>query len=280
MAAALAAVLCVAPREAGAQPAPCVPACRSGEMCVSGMCMVPAPRASETHPAAAASETMPAELAPEPAPLPAAIDPEPAPRVGKRRPRAAEPEDSPREREGLLIMPFLGIHSFQNSGNEVFEAGLRVGALVGGYVADQWSLNASVIVDVINPNADVVKPGAPADVDANGQVFELAFSPLFHAGNSQFEVALGPKVGAWALRIHADDTTIQGDAATGTAQGWLFGGNVGLFARASAFSAGLLLSLDLRDTFNACLEGANITRRCQSSAPSDTLLGVALAFLL
>jgi len=196
----------------------------------------------------------------------------PAPVARSSPPSSDAPPLAPRPRRALLMMPFLGLHSFQDSNNSGFDPGLRVGALFGRHLTREWSLNAGVLFDRLNPSS-------PPGFALSGQQYELSFSPLFHGGNAQVAILLGPKLGMYLnhfdLQSAADSREV-----TGLGEGWLIGGNLGLLVRATSFAAGVLLSIDVRDYIHQCTTTLGTESCSWSSGSSSTVAGFALALLL
>jgi hypothetical protein len=235
--------------------------------------MVPAPR--EAAPPAA-EQPAPATEEPAPAtvpPPPIYTRPAPAPRL------TAPATMVPRVRQGHLFMPFLGVHSFQDSGDSGLDPGLRVGTFLGSFVTNDLSVNGALTFDIANPN----ERAAPLHVGA--QMLEASFSPFLHMGSPQVEFILGPKLGLWnmwtQLTIPAGvlgPTAVSGDATT---QGWTIGANMGLLVAPSpAALVGVIFSLEVRDVLHSCGTLSGMAEECQSSGDSTTLLGFSLAVLL
>jgi hypothetical protein len=270
-------------RDAVAQAsAECAPACGAGETCVNGLCMVPAGSAPAPAPAAPAPAP-PAAAPPVPAPPTAvapAVLPPPAPATARVTSTPSLPD---RQRDGLLVLPFVGLHSFQDSNDQGLDAGLRVGSFLGGYVNNNWSLNALAELDVFNPNHNATNSG----IDLSGQMLGVTFNPLLHVGNVKAEFVVGPKLGGWIRWDHASGTnSITGvsGSADGTAEGWTIGANMGVFIAASrSVLAGALMSLEVRDILHDCATGTvhGVTSSsCSSSGDSATILGFAFGLML
>jgi hypothetical protein len=54
----------------------------------------------------------------------------------------------PSTRHGLLVLPYLGLHSYQNVDMAAYSPGARFGALFGGRLSHWLSLNGELTVDV------------------------------------------------------------------------------------------------------------------------------------
>jgi hypothetical protein len=285
----LAVASAVAGRDARAQAsADCAPACVPGETCVSGTCMVPSTRPPASPPAS----PPPAPVAPPVSVQ--VVDPETATSVEPPPPAAtptlpkgyAAPAYIPtpslpdRERHGALFLPYLGLHSLQDSDDQGFDAGLRVGALLGGYVNEIWSLNAGVELDIFNFNSRVTDAG----LDLSGEMLGLTFNPLVHLGNVKAEFVAGPKLGGFLRWVHAAGTGVVTGLpaqADEMAEGWTIGGDMGVFVAASrSVLVGALMSLEVRDLLHACVTATGMAESCQSSGPSATILGFTFGVLL
>jgi hypothetical protein len=258
----------------------CAPACAAGETCVNGVCMVPARPAPATAPAPAAAPAAPAAVAPVPAPARQATDAEVARSAPLPAAHAVAVAPPPRHREGMLILPFLGLHSFQDSNASGLDAGLRVGSFVGGFINNSWSMNGAAELDILNFNND-------GGVDGSGQMLAVTFDPLLHLGSEKIELVLGPKLGGWALREHIDiNDPVSGVSGSGdaTAEGWTIGGNMGLFVAVSpTVLAGVLMSLEVRDVLHSCASvtvGTQAVDQCKSSGDSNTILGFTFGLML
>jgi hypothetical protein len=210
----------------------------------------------------------------EPAPPPEVeAAPTPPPAVGAAPPRVLEPPSSDSRRSGVLIVPFVGLHSFQNDDAKNLDAGLRVGVLVGGRINEMLSIGGQAALDVVNPK------NVPSGEDVTAWQLHVALSPLLHAQTGPIEIVLGPKLGFFFL--HED---ISGSLGSGSESihGWLYGANLGAFAAANAkVSIGGLLSFDFEKATEACFTVSGQAEMCSSSGLDNTakVLGVALAAL-
>jgi hypothetical protein len=258
-------------------------------MCVNGMCMVPAPR--EPAPAAPAAQPPPPAQPPQTPPPSEAAPPaaEPAPAAAPAPPIYSRPAPAPRPtappplvprlREGHVFMPFIGLHSFQDSNSSGVDAGLRLGTFLGAFTNNDFSVNGAVTFDVMNPNSKA----DPLEISA--QMLELTFSPLFHLGSPQVEFIVGPKLGFWNMWSHVripvgvlGPTQIDID---GTTQGWTVGGNMGLLVAATPGAlVGVILNLEVRDIIHSCGTATGMPEECDTSGDSSTILGFSFATLL
>jgi hypothetical protein len=282
----LALVLAVSGVETGAfaqASAECSPACGAGELCVNGVCMVPA-RPAPT--AAVPADAVPPPPAPPPV-VPQAAEaprtaPPPLPITARARPAYAPAAPQPdRVREGALFLPFIGLHSFQDSNDKGVDPGLRVGTFIGGFVNNTLSLNGLAELDILNPNSN----GSSAGADVSGQFLGVSFNPLLHVGNGNVEFVIGPKLGGWIEWVHVNiNDTVGGvsESLDGTAEGWTLGGNMGLFIPASqSVLVGALLSLEYRDPLHACASSSAGASMCTTSGlDSATILGFTFGVML
>lgn len=194
--------------------------------------------------------------------------------AGAQVPQAVESQDDgarPR-RSGVLFLPTLGIHSFQNESASSYDPGLRLGALVGGRINEFLSINGQAALDVLN--VDV-----PAGVDVTAFQLHAAFSPLLHARAENLEFVFGPKLGVFAMSAALTDGV---DSVDTSIRGWLAGFNLGLFGPVNdTLSMGGLLSFDFENATSICLE-VNGIEDCDEveSDTSAKVLGVGVALLM
>jgi hypothetical protein len=203
-----------------------------------------------------------------PAPIVAAPG---TPQVGPRRP--LEPAAAAARGSGLLVIPFLGLHSFQNASARREDAGLRVGVLLGGRINRAFSIGGEVALDVLNPNE------IPAGDDVTALSFHVAFSPLVHVRSGATEFVVGPKLGLFAA---SEKETSGGFTTSSSIQGWLYGINMGIFGAISEkVSLGGLLSFDVENATEFCETQITQVETCSSNdlGGSAKVLGVTLALL-
>lgn len=268
----------VGPRLARAQDAgACTPACLAGEVCVAGTCMTPACR-----PPCGAGEScvggtcmVPARRpAPEPAPV------EPRPRIVPDAPVAWSPPATavveevarpPVVRKGSFVIPQVGVNTFQEETAQSLSPGLRLAGLVGGHVSNAVSLGGTLTFDWMNWDL-------PSGYDASSFIFEAAFTPLFHAGDSRAEFVVGPALGVW-MRSFDAHSAATGNMASSTARGLSLGGNFGLFVPVSTVRVGGMFSFMFRDPTSAC-ETVNGRETCAGDQPAHQVMGFALAVML
>ena len=151
-----------------------------------------------------------------------------------------------------VLMPFIGIHSIQND-NSGTGPGLRVGALIGGRMSDQFSFNGEALFDLWNPS------NVPADASESAYVIQVSAAPLYHAQVSPVaEIVVGPKLGFFY--DHAS-VTAYGQDISGGGEGFLVGANLGAFFQvSSALSLGGLFNFDyLREEWCSVSGGGDCT---------------------
>jgi hypothetical protein len=246
----------------------------------SASAQVPAPAGADAADAAAANAAAPpAASVPEQPPPPVTTTPPPPPAaVDSEAPKTApvrrfEPAPQESQRSIGVIIPFLGIHSFQNDSATNLDAGLRLGVLTGGRVSDVLSLGGEGAVDFVNPN------NVPSGVNVTAFQFHVAFSPLLHATSSKAEFVIGPKLGWFWL---SEDASGGGQSASSSAHGYLYGLNIGAFGAINdTVSLGGLVSFDFERATEVCLTVPGSPEACTSSGLDNTakVLGVTLALL-
>lgn len=155
---------------------------------------------------------------------------------------------APPPRSPFLALPFIGIHSIQNSDSNT-GPGLRIGGIIGARLNDQVSFNGELVYDRVNLD-DV-----PSGADVSVYNFQAVAAPFFHLQIAPTaEIVIGPKVGLFHF---ADTLSAYGTSASSSVTGWIVGGNLGAFVRVSnAVALGGLVSFDY--------EKASI---CSSDAP-------------
>jgi hypothetical protein len=266
---------------------PACPQCGPNERCVDGVCLpnpdvppaVPTPPPVEAPPPAAAT--------PEPAAQPEApAEARPAPARRRKahaeaKARASEEEEDDASaapvswRKGIIIIPFGGLHAVEGIAASDYDAGLRVGALVGTHLAAPISLNVEIAVDFLSPN----QSGAVTRSQASGHDLTIAFSPLFHGSAGIGEFVIGPKLGYWSSGI---TSTNPGSDSTQLSQtGWVFGFNMGAFAGVSdAVALGAMFTYQMTFLSQECVRGSNVPiEGCSGSGFAPQILGFSVAAL-
>ena len=174
---------------------------------------------------------------------------------------------------GFLALPYLGIHSYQNSDATNVDPGLRIGAVLGGRLNETFSLNGEITLDFTNAN------NIPAGVSFDEVVMDITFSPLGHVPAGQGDFVFGPKLGLFALSQSASDGTT---SVTSSADGTVLGLNAGgFFAVSDGASLGALLSFEIKTVDRACTTTSLMAQMCTSDVHVESLkvLGFTAAAL-
>jgi hypothetical protein len=234
-----------------------------------------------------------AQYAP-PAPYQPPADYQPPPTAGSTGQQPAEfgtpPPVLPDRQRGFLILPFLGVNSFQGESGDGLTvgarfggmAGLRFGDINGGHGSSYFfSTNGEFTGDWAN-----VKNVSPGDSRLIIQgVF--AASPLLHVSlPSNIELVLGPKLGYW-FSAESDTVTTPGlygsQKTTGshTDVGFVVGANLGAFyGVGDSMAVGGLVNFDLR-LVSSCTNSSNDASVSYSGicspGPSLKVLGISAA---
>ena len=172
-------------------------------------------------------------------------------------------------KSGFLALPYIGISSLQGTTGENNGAGLLLGALLGGRLNPQFSLNGELRFDILNPKN--VNPG----FDVGEAEFALSFSPLFHVPFPQGEFVIGPKVGFFGYALEAKYGGQSVDKLSGS--GLEGGANAGVFFNISPTVAlGGMLSFTIRDFSRFCETVPPYAEQCNDSPNSDAhnVLGI------
>ena len=192
-------------------------------------------------------------------------------------PAAALPD---RVREGGLFLPYLGLHSFQDSNDQGVDPGLRIGTLIGGFVNNAWSLNGLAELDILNPNSQAERRRRRllrADVGPDLQPAACT------SAMCNVEFVIGPQLGGWMRWAHASNINDQSRGLSGSAdatgEGWTLGGNMGLFVAASpSVLVGALMSLEVPRPLPRLRDGYGAARACARPAASTARRSWASAF--
>lgn len=216
--------------------------------------------------ARAAAEPAAAEQATEPAATPPASAIQPTPRV------AAAPASGARAtgatwQEGFMVVPMIGINSFQGDSGRGTAPGLRLGLLAGSRLTELLSLNVGFAFDIVN--LDV-----PSGADAGRYVLDVGFNPLFHFPLEKLEIVAGPLAG-----VFVDYGSIGGGGLSVDtwAYGWTAGANAGLlFSVGPKVRLGGLANFYLRNPLNVCVT-SNGGDTCSSNG-INSVKTLALSF--
>jgi hypothetical protein len=191
----------------------------------------------------------------------------------------------PSSRHGLLVLPYLGIHSYQNVDMAAYSPGARFGALFGGRVSHWFSLNGELTVDV----SDIPHAGGSSNFKEGSEYYlDLAFSPLVHLVRGPVEVVVGPKVGFFRAETSLSGSTSGVSGESTSLTGITAGFNAGAFVPVSGLvEIGGLLSIEARDAREYCVTPSGGAQTCTSNdvyqsavvLHTATLVGVTLAAL-
>lgn len=252
-------VVSLAAAGARAVAAECAPACEAEQTCVDGVCMIPALPVPRSGPPPGYSPP-----GPETAPPPAVA------RSTARVPRAS----------GFLALPFLGFHSYRGSGWQGFDAGVRLGAVLGARASEAFSLNGKIAVDLLNPDPTAF---GISGITRDARAALVSVTPLVHLRPSpKVEIVVGPELGGgyfWeSFELSSAAGPIAGNATT---RGWLLGLQGGVFVAAGdTVSVGGLLSYSYFHATNACSTASGV-ETCDGSPSFDSpdILSLGLAIL-
>jgi hypothetical protein len=168
-------------------------------------------------------------------------------------------------------MPYIGVHVPTGDFGDGYDAGLRLGTLLGGHLSPTLSLNGELTIDVLNPE------GVPSGADVTAVMVDLLFSPLFHFRSDAFEGFIGPKLGAFGFSMSA---SYLGDSFEGTARGFAYGMNAGFGIPVGNMAIGGLFSYVGRHATQACTKLLGEPEECDDSPGGDDAHTIAFAGLV
>jgi len=170
-----------------------------------------------------------------------------------------------------MVVPMIGMNSFQGDSGRGTAPGLRLGLLAGSRLTELFSLNVGFAFDIVN--LDV-----PAGADASRYVFDIGFNPLFHFPLQKLDIVAGPLAG-----VFVDHGSIGGigPSVDTWAYGWTVGANAGvLFPVGAKVRLGGLANFYLRNPLNVCVT-ANGGDTCSSNGVNSVkTLALSFAALL
>ena len=183
------------------------------------------------------------------------------------------PLPPPPRTHGFLAMPYLGTASHVGANGSDLGPGFMIGALLGGRLNPNFSINGELRVDVLN-----YKNLAPGDTRSATES-DIAFSPLFHVQFPSGELVIGPKFGFFSY--DENDSTFGSANATYSASGTTYGVNAGVFvALGRAVSLGGMISYTVRDASQQCTTPANGSKNCtDGNYAAEDVLGLHAAML-
>jgi hypothetical protein len=152
---------------------------------------------------------------------------------------------------------------------------LVAGALLGARIAEKFSINGELSIDLVN-----VK-NAPAGTQANRSELDLAVSPLFHFRTRALEVVIGPKLGLWfgSFGLTSGGRTLDSE----TARGLVGAANAGVFVPVSkGLALGGMFSVALKSFGRTCATPIGQAETCNPSPSLDAekVLGLNVGALL
>ena len=170
-------------------------------------------------------------------------------------------------------MPYVGLHSYNGESWRDFDAGLRVGGLLGARLSELASLNGQLNLDFMNPNEVM-------GVDINATIASVTIAPLLHMRAApNVELVLGPKLGGFYYSLDASTGSLRLD---GSARGWVAGAQAGMFfaVNPSAF-VGVLFSYTHLDSTHSCFRQTGTSEICTDDPDGDNpeVIGVTLSAL-
>jgi len=164
-----------------------------------------------------------------------------------------------------MVIPSIGINSFQGDSGEGTGVGLRVGLLAGSRLAERFSLNLGLAFDKVNEKAP----------DTSNLVFDLGLAPLIHFPQEKFEILAGPILGSFVQHAGAGSGSFESDSWT---YGWTVGANVGAVVPVGAkVSVGGLLNFLLRNPLKTCTTFMGTDTCFKDNLPSEKVLALAAA---
>jgi hypothetical protein len=183
-------------------------------------------------------------------------------------PRVAAPASGAATwKEGFMVVPMIGVNSFQGDGAHGTGPGLRLGLLMGSRLNEHVSLNVGFAFDIANLDT-------PPGVDASRYVLDIGFNPLFHFPLQRLDIVAGPLAGAFV-----DHGSLGGLAPSVDtwAYGWTIGANAGvLFPVGATARLGGLANFYLRNPLNVC--AMTTAGDSCSSTGVDAVKTLALSF--
>jgi hypothetical protein len=168
----------------------------------------------------------------------------------------------PAFRRGFLAMPYLGVQIPVGSSGDSLGTGLRLGAILGGHVIPELSLNGELTIDIMNPK------NVPSGMSVTEVIVDLVFSPLLHFGTDQIECFVGPKIGAFGMSA---SLSYQGASESANAQGLAYGLNAGVAFPVGNLAIGGLLAYTGRHATKVCSTASGGSETCDTSPSGDDM---------
>jgi hypothetical protein len=171
----------------------------------------------------------------------------------------------------MLIVPYVGFHAVEGIVADNYDAGLRIGGLIGSRIARSVSLNVELATNFLSLKNETNARTAPS-----GHDLTIAFSPLFHGAMGGGEFVIGPKLGFWSSSISQDASSTQA-ALQASQTGWAFGFNMGAFGGVTEDVAlGGIVAYQMTFLSQSCTRGG-IDEGCTSSGFPPQILSFAVA---
>ena len=155
-------------------------------------------------------------------------------------------------------MPFIGVQIPVGSYGDAYDAGLKVGLLMGGHLSKVVSLNGELNFELLNANSRA------GDGTVTAFFVDALFSPLFHFGTPKIEGFVGPKLGYFGFSL---SQSYESESASKSAHGLAYGLNAGLGFPVGNIAIGGMFSYVRRHAFVACERDFDASSQTCSSNP-------------
>jgi len=167
------------------------------------------------------------------------------------------------------MMPYLGLNIPVGDSGDGMDPGLRLGAIMGGHVIPELSLNGELAIDFMNFS------NVPSGIDITAAMVDVMFSPLFHFGTGQIEGFVGPRLGAFVM---AESLSYSGSSSSATASGsgLAYGFNVGVAIPLGNIAIGGILSYSGRHFTEVCSKPSGGSETCNNDPSGDDFKEIAL----
>jgi hypothetical protein len=207
---------------------------------------------------------------------------------------AAPPPTLPDRQRGFLIMPFMGINSFQGKSGEGLTVGVRFGGMLGLRLGNLSGGQSSSYL--FSTNAEFTGDwGNMKNPPPGGSAYQVhgdfVFSPLLHlilpaSALPNTEVVVGPKFGYWFADHEATAPGTGGLYGTPTTTysytyaGFALGLNLGAFyGLGESMAVGALFNFDFRVPGSCTNNSTDSYGASCSAGPSMKVFGFSLAAL-
>jgi hypothetical protein len=180
------------------------------------------------------------------------------------QPAPLDAEPPPPRHRGLLLLPYIGFNAVIGDAAEGYDAGFRMGGLLGFYAAPFVSLNGELSIDVLSPHA-------LGSSKVSEGVVSFTLSPLFHFGPPKVDFVVGPRLGFFGhFSTLSNSYSSSEDTISMTGIAW--GLNTGVFFSLGRIWLGGLMSLTMHSPTQYCYSNTstNHTERCYDVTDSDT----------